>query len=127
MILNDMSTCGLHFVNIWLSFHCKYWFKEDNEVPPNGSYTYLWNVKEKAGPKAHESDCRTWAYYSGVNPVSTACVCVEIDRHSFSLWGSEGYRIDSPPCKIMLCPWARHFTLLVSGGNVPVLTVSRSG
>ncbi|XP_062313084.1 coagulation factor V [Osmerus eperlanus] len=45
-----------------------YWFKEDNEVLPNSSYTYLWNVNAKAGPKAHESDCRTWAYYSGVNP-----------------------------------------------------------
>ena len=29
--------------------------------------------------------------------------------------------------KMMLCPWARHFTLLASGGNVPVLTVSPSG
>jgi len=29
--------------------------------------------------------------------------------------------------KMTLCPWARHFTLLASGGNVPVLTVSRSG
>ena len=25
------------------------------------------------------------------------------------------------------CLWARHFTLLASGVNVPVLTVSRSG
>ena len=30
------------------------------------------------------------------------------------------------PCKMTLCPWARHFTLLATG-NVPVLTVSRSG
>ena len=28
--------------------------------------------------------------------------------------------------KMTLCPWARHFTLLASG-NVPVITVSRSG
>ena len=32
-----------------------------------------------------------------------------------------------PGCeKIVLCPYARHFTLFASG-NVPVLTVSRSG
>ena len=29
--------------------------------------------------------------------------------------------------KIILCPWARHFTLLALYLKVPVLTVSRSG
>uniref|UniRef100_A0A3Q4HR08 Coagulation factor V n=1 Tax=Neolamprologus brichardi TaxID=32507 RepID=A0A3Q4HR08_NEOBR len=47
-----------------------YWFKYDNEVKPNSTFTYLWIVGHKVGPKPEESDCRTWAYYSGVNPVS---------------------------------------------------------
>uniref|UniRef100_A0A668AQG1 Coagulation factor V n=1 Tax=Myripristis murdjan TaxID=586833 RepID=A0A668AQG1_9TELE len=48
----------------------KYWYKYDDEVKPNTSFTYLWKVNAKVGPAAGESDCRTWAYYSGVNPVS---------------------------------------------------------
>uniref|UniRef100_A0A8C5N8D4 ferroxidase n=1 Tax=Gouania willdenowi TaxID=441366 RepID=A0A8C5N8D4_GOUWI len=46
----------------------KYWYKYDNEVQPNSTFTYLWKVGEMVGPKPGESDCRTWAYYSGVNP-----------------------------------------------------------
>uniref|UniRef100_A0A668AU80 Coagulation factor V n=1 Tax=Myripristis murdjan TaxID=586833 RepID=A0A668AU80_9TELE len=46
----------------------KYWYKYDDEVKPNTSFTYLWKVNAKVGPAAGESDCRTWAYYSGVNP-----------------------------------------------------------
>lgn len=48
----------------------KYWYKYDNEVQPNTTYTYLWKVNANVGPTGDESDCRTWAYYSGVNPVS---------------------------------------------------------
>uniref|UniRef100_A0A668ALW7 Coagulation factor V n=1 Tax=Myripristis murdjan TaxID=586833 RepID=A0A668ALW7_9TELE len=51
------------------SLHPKgYWYKYDDEVKPNTSFTYLWKVNAKVGPAAGESDCRTWAYYSGVNP-----------------------------------------------------------
>ncbi|XP_029980575.1 coagulation factor V [Sphaeramia orbicularis] len=46
----------------------RYWYQYDNEVLPNGNYTYMWNVNSAAGPMPGESDCRTWAYYSGVNP-----------------------------------------------------------
>uniref|UniRef100_A0A4W5KUV5 Coagulation factor V n=1 Tax=Hucho hucho TaxID=62062 RepID=A0A4W5KUV5_9TELE len=46
----------------------KYWYKYDNEVQPNTTYTYLWKVNDNVGPTGDESDCRTWAYYSGVNP-----------------------------------------------------------
>uniref|UniRef100_A0A8C5CSN6 ferroxidase n=1 Tax=Gadus morhua TaxID=8049 RepID=A0A8C5CSN6_GADMO len=46
----------------------KYWYKFDNEVQPNTTFTYLWEVREMAGPMPGESSCRTWAYYSGVNP-----------------------------------------------------------
>ncbi|XP_008326094.1 coagulation factor V isoform X2 [Cynoglossus semilaevis] len=46
----------------------KYWYKYDNEVQPNTTFTYLWKVDSRVGPSSHESDCRTWAYYSGVNP-----------------------------------------------------------
>ncbi|XP_069389658.1 coagulation factor V isoform X2 [Paralichthys olivaceus] len=46
----------------------KYWYKYDNEVQPNTTFTYLWKVHPMVGPSQDESDCRTWAYYSGVNP-----------------------------------------------------------
>ncbi|XP_040913559.1 coagulation factor V [Toxotes jaculatrix] len=46
----------------------KYWYKYDNEVQPNTTFTYLWKVSSMVGPTAEESHCRTWAYYSGVNP-----------------------------------------------------------
>uniref|UniRef100_A0A3Q4ACE4 Plastocyanin-like domain-containing protein n=1 Tax=Mola mola TaxID=94237 RepID=A0A3Q4ACE4_MOLML len=45
-----------------------YWYKYDNEVQPNATFTYVWKVNSNVGPKADESKCRTWAYYSGVNP-----------------------------------------------------------
>ncbi len=48
----------------------KYWYKYDNEVAPNTTFTYIWKVNDAVGPTKDESDCRTWAYYSGVNPVS---------------------------------------------------------
>uniref|UniRef100_UPI0037E7EB91 coagulation factor V n=1 Tax=Semicossyphus pulcher TaxID=241346 RepID=UPI0037E7EB91 len=46
----------------------KYWFQYDNEVKPNTTFTYIWKVPSMVGPKPDESHCRTWAYYSGVNP-----------------------------------------------------------
>uniref|UniRef100_A0A665V2I4 Coagulation factor V n=1 Tax=Echeneis naucrates TaxID=173247 RepID=A0A665V2I4_ECHNA len=46
----------------------KYWFKYDNEVQPNSTFTYMWKVNSNVGPSEHESACRTWTYYSGVNP-----------------------------------------------------------
>ncbi|XP_059198172.1 coagulation factor V [Centropristis striata] len=46
----------------------KHWFKYDNEVKPNTSFTYIWTVNSMVGPLQDESSCRTWAYYSGVNP-----------------------------------------------------------
>ncbi|TMS06250.1 Coagulation factor V [Larimichthys crocea] len=46
----------------------KYWHKYDNEVQPGRNYTYIWKVNSMVGPTQEESHCRTWAYYSGVNP-----------------------------------------------------------
>uniref|UniRef100_A0A087XMS2 ferroxidase n=2 Tax=Poecilia formosa TaxID=48698 RepID=A0A087XMS2_POEFO len=46
----------------------KYWYKYDNEVQPNTTYTYIWKISPMVGPTPDESECRTWAYYSGVNP-----------------------------------------------------------
>ncbi|XP_051563819.1 coagulation factor V [Myxocyprinus asiaticus] len=45
-----------------------YWYKMDNAVQPNSTFIYIWTVNPKSGPKNNESDCRTWTYYSGVNP-----------------------------------------------------------
>ncbi|XP_045403371.1 coagulation factor V isoform X3 [Lemur catta] len=44
------------------------WFKEDNAVPPNSSYTYVWHATDRSGPESPGSACRAWAYYSAVNP-----------------------------------------------------------
>ncbi|KAL6100506.1 f5 [Pungitius sinensis] len=46
----------------------EYWYKYDNDVQPNTTFTYIWKVPSEAGPMPSESHCRTWAYYSGVNP-----------------------------------------------------------
>lgn len=48
-----------------------HWYRDDNQVRPNNTYSYMWTVSSKVGPKDGEPDCRTWAYYSGVNPVSS--------------------------------------------------------
>lgn len=48
-----------------------YWYKYDDAVQPNTTFTYIWTVNDKVGPLNGESDCRIWAYYSGVNPVSS--------------------------------------------------------
>ncbi|KAI5621196.1 coagulation factor V precursor, partial [Silurus asotus] len=45
-----------------------YWYKYDDAVQPNTTFTYIWTVNNKVGPLNGESDCRIWAYYSGVNP-----------------------------------------------------------
>ncbi|XP_062390504.1 coagulation factor V-like isoform X2 [Sardina pilchardus] len=45
-----------------------YWYQDDNAVRTNETYTYMWTVSSKVGPKDGEPNCRTWAYYSGVNP-----------------------------------------------------------
>ncbi|XP_046536385.1 coagulation factor V [Equus quagga] len=44
------------------------WFKEDNAIQPNSSYTYVWHATERSGPESPGSACRAWAYYSAVNP-----------------------------------------------------------
>lgn len=48
-----------------------YWYKYDNEVQPGATFAYIWKINPMVGPTTDESNnCRTWAYYSGVNPVS---------------------------------------------------------
>ncbi|XP_006887516.1 PREDICTED: coagulation factor V [Elephantulus edwardii] len=44
------------------------WFKEDNAVQPNGTYTYVWHATARSGPENSGSACRVWTYYSAVNP-----------------------------------------------------------
>ncbi|KAM6978393.1 LOW QUALITY PROTEIN: coagulation factor V [Tautogolabrus adspersus] len=46
----------------------KYWYQYDDEVKPNTTFTYMWKVHAAVGPTPDESHCRTWTYYSGVNP-----------------------------------------------------------
>ncbi|XP_076857602.1 coagulation factor V [Brachyhypopomus gauderio] len=45
-----------------------YWYKQDDAIEPNATFIYIWTVNAKVGPQQGESDCRIWAYYSGVNP-----------------------------------------------------------
>ncbi|CAI9179368.1 unnamed protein product [Rangifer tarandus platyrhynchus] len=44
------------------------WFKEDNAIQPNSTYTYVWHATIQSGPEDPGSACRAWAYYSAVNP-----------------------------------------------------------
>ncbi|XP_057708547.1 coagulation factor V [Corythoichthys intestinalis] len=46
----------------------KPWYRDDNEVPPNGNFTYIWKVPRKPAHQPDEPKCQTWTYYSGVNP-----------------------------------------------------------
>ncbi|KAM5294791.1 coagulation factor V [Glossophaga mutica] len=43
------------------------WFKEDNAIQPNRSYTYVWHATGRSGPENPGSACRAWAYYSAVH------------------------------------------------------------
>ncbi|XP_060784747.1 coagulation factor V [Neoarius graeffei] len=45
-----------------------YWYKYDDAVQPNKTFTYIWTVNDKVGPLNGDSGCRIWAYYSGINP-----------------------------------------------------------
>uniref|UniRef100_A0A9J8BSU7 Coagulation factor V n=1 Tax=Cyprinus carpio carpio TaxID=630221 RepID=A0A9J8BSU7_CYPCA len=45
-----------------------YWYKQDDAVLPNSTFIYTWTINSKSGPQNNESDCRTWTYYSAVNP-----------------------------------------------------------
>ncbi|KAJ6662254.1 hypothetical protein lerEdw1_012417 [Lerista edwardsae] len=45
------------------------WFKTDDAIKPNGSYTYVWHATKRSGPSRQDRRiCRLWAYYSAVNP-----------------------------------------------------------
>ncbi|CAM4463818.1 unnamed protein product [Lepidochelys kempii] len=44
------------------------WFKKDDAVQPNDTYTYVWFATKRSGPMQPGAACRSWAYYSGVNP-----------------------------------------------------------
>ncbi|XP_051762250.1 coagulation factor V isoform X1 [Ctenopharyngodon idella] len=45
-----------------------YWYKQDDAIQPNSTFIYMWTINSKSGPQNNESDCRTWTYYSAVNP-----------------------------------------------------------
>ena len=38
--------------------------KEDDSVPPGGSYTYRWEVKPEFAPTDDDANCLTWVYHS---------------------------------------------------------------
>nr|XP_056714442.1 coagulation factor V [Euleptes europaea] len=44
------------------------WFRKDDAIQPNGTYTYVWHVTQQSGPTQDGKVCRSWVYYSAVNP-----------------------------------------------------------
>ncbi|XP_006112277.2 coagulation factor V [Pelodiscus sinensis] len=44
------------------------WFKKDDAVQPNDTYTYVWFATKRSGPIQPGPACRSWTYYSDVNP-----------------------------------------------------------
>jgi len=38
--------------------------KEDDAIPPGGTYTYIWSVPERAGPGPHDPSSTVWMYHS---------------------------------------------------------------
>ncbi|MEQ2159059.1 hypothetical protein GOODEAATRI_018596, partial [Goodea atripinnis] len=41
--------------------------KEDDSVPPGGSYTYRWEVKPRFAPTDDDANCLTWVYHSHID------------------------------------------------------------
>ncbi|KAM9333121.1 ferroxidase HEPHL1 [Pholidichthys leucotaenia] len=41
--------------------------KEDDSVPPGGSYTYRWEVKPEFAPTDDDANCLTWVYHSHID------------------------------------------------------------
>ncbi|XP_074467992.1 ferroxidase HEPHL1 isoform X2 [Sebastes fasciatus] len=41
--------------------------KEDDSVPPGGSYTYRWEVRPEFAPTDDDANCLTWVYHSHLN------------------------------------------------------------
>ncbi|XP_053562480.1 coagulation factor V [Bombina bombina] len=46
----------------------KDWLRKDDAVSPGETHVYVWYATKQSGPEPEGSACRTWAYYSGVNP-----------------------------------------------------------
>ncbi|XP_060626735.2 coagulation factor V [Anolis sagrei] len=44
------------------------WFKTDDAIMPNNTYTYVWYANKRSGPAEGQRACKSWAYYSAVNP-----------------------------------------------------------
>uniref|UniRef100_A0A6J0SW27 Coagulation factor V n=1 Tax=Pogona vitticeps TaxID=103695 RepID=A0A6J0SW27_9SAUR len=44
------------------------WFRMDDAILPNHTYTYVWHATKRSGPAANQKVCKSWAYYSAVNP-----------------------------------------------------------
>ncbi|KAG8450478.1 hypothetical protein GDO86_002946 [Hymenochirus boettgeri] len=44
------------------------WLKKDDAVKPGETHVYVWLATKQSGPESEGSACRTWTYYSGVNP-----------------------------------------------------------
>ncbi|XP_042313402.1 coagulation factor V [Sceloporus undulatus] len=48
--------------------HSPEWFKTDDAIRPNETYTYVWHANKRSGPAEDQRVCKSWAYYSAVNP-----------------------------------------------------------
>ncbi|XP_075445547.1 coagulation factor V isoform X2 [Ascaphus truei] len=44
------------------------WLKKDDAVNPGDTHVYVWYATKQSGPEQEGSACKTWVYYSGVNP-----------------------------------------------------------
>uniref|UniRef100_A0A8D0GD40 ferroxidase n=1 Tax=Sphenodon punctatus TaxID=8508 RepID=A0A8D0GD40_SPHPU len=73
------------------------WFKNDDAIQPNDTYTYVWYATKQSGPVEAGAVCRSWAYYSGVNPekdihsglIGPILICQKGTLHKFSNWPME--------------------------------------
>ncbi|XP_078415826.1 coagulation factor V [Cetorhinus maximus] len=45
------------------------WFRSDDAVLPESTYTYVWNVPPRSAPRTTDSVCKAWVYYSSVDYV----------------------------------------------------------
>ncbi|XP_062906834.1 coagulation factor V isoform X1 [Mobula hypostoma] len=61
-VIYDKSSEGMSYEDFSTD-----WYKSDDVVLPNTTYTYVWNVPPQSGPTATGSVCKPWVYYSGVD------------------------------------------------------------
>ncbi|KAJ7320303.1 hypothetical protein JRQ81_019814 [Phrynocephalus forsythii] len=50
------------------------WFRMDDAILPNHTYTYVWHATKRSGPAANQRSCKSWAYYSAEKDIHSGLI-----------------------------------------------------